>query len=124
MRKKEVLDPSEIEKQLRHWSLLREFNRRLAQEKTEELVPRTEEDKRRLLHLGEYLSLLLWQMWNPVLKSMRALCQATRLPRVQQELCGQAVSLGSFSEMQAVVDPVLLERVLATAVNPTFSTGG
>src|SRR5687767_11464606 len=97
MRKKKALEESEIdEKSLRHWSLVSEFNRRLSQVKTEELVPKTEEDKRRRLHQGEYLSLLLWQMWNPAIKSMRALCEVTHLPRVQQELCGEPVSLGSF----------------------------
>jgi hypothetical protein len=96
--------------------MVRDFNERLSREKNEELVPKTEEDKRRLLHQGEYLSLLLWQMWNPAIKSMRALCEATHLPRVQQELCGRPVSLGSFSEIQSVIDPVLLERVLESAV--------
>lgn len=116
MRKTKVLDDSELEKSLRNWSLVREFNGRLAREKTPELVPKTEEDKRRLLHLGEYLSLTLLEMWNPVIDSMRAICQSTRLKRVQKEICHGPVSLGSFSEMQAVVDPALLERVLESAV--------
>lgn len=116
MRKKKVLDERELEKSLRNWSLVREFNERLSREKTPELVPKTEQDKRRLLHLGEYLSLILLEMWNPVMDSMRAICQASRLERVQKEICHAAVSLGSFSEMQAVVDPTLLERVLASAV--------
>lgn len=116
MKEEKILQNLELEKSLRNWSLVREFNNRLAREKSEELVPKTEEDKRRLLHQGEYLSLLLWQMWNPAIKSMRALCEATHLPRVQQELCGRPVSLGSFSEMQAVIDPALLERVLESAV--------
>lgn len=117
MRKKSVLPESVIDgKALRNWSLVREFNERLSREKSEELVPRTEEDKRRWLHVGEYLSLLLWQMWNPAIKSMRALCKASHLERVQKELCGRPVSLGSFSEMQAVIDPALLERVMESAV--------
>src|SRR5687767_10939664 len=109
MRDEKALQRLELEKPLRNWSLVREFNHRLALAKSEELMPKTEEDKRRLLHVGEYLSLLLWQMWNPTIKSMRALCKASRLKRVQKELCGRPVSLGSFSEMQAVIDPALLE---------------
>ena len=42
---------------------------------------------------------------------MRGLCAASHLPRLQSEVCGRAVSLGSFSEAQAVVDTRLLERV-------------
>ena len=44
---------------------------------------------------------------------MRGLCAASHLPGLQSEVCGRAVSLGSFSEAQAVVDPRLLERVFA-----------
>lgn len=112
----QVLQEAQIgSKALRNWSLVREFNERLAREAIPELVPKTEEDKRRRLHQGEYLSLLLWQMWNPVIGSMRAICRATHLPRTQEEICHCPVSLGSFSEMQAVVEPALLERVFATA---------
>ena len=42
---------------------------------------------------------------------MRGLCSVSSLPRVQQEVCGRAVSLGSFSEMQTLVDPGLLQEV-------------
>ena len=44
---------------------------------------------------------------------MRGLCAASRLQRVQEEICSAPVSLGSFSEAQAVVDPALLQRVFA-----------
>lgn len=42
---------------------------------------------------------------------MRGLCKVSQLARVQKEVCGRAVSLGSFSEAQHVLDPVLLEKV-------------
>jgi hypothetical protein len=42
---------------------------------------------------------------NPVVDSMRGLCAASKLGRVQQEICSRPVSLGSFSEAQAVFDP-------------------
>ena len=44
---------------------------------------------------------------------MRGLCAASRLSRVQQQVCSGGVSLGSFSEAQAVIDPALLHRVFA-----------
>jgi hypothetical protein len=57
------------------------------------------------------LSLLLFGLFNPVVDSMRGLCAASELGRVQQEICSHRVSLGSFSEAQAVVEPALLQRV-------------
>jgi hypothetical protein len=63
------------------------------------------------LFLANYLSLFLFGLLNPVVRTMRALCAASRLPRVQEEICQSAVSLGSFSETQHVVNPALLERV-------------
>jgi hypothetical protein len=53
MRKEKNVPNIELEKSLRNWSLVRDFNERLSREKNEELVPKTEEDKRRLLHQGE-----------------------------------------------------------------------
>src|SRR2546421_12092879 len=44
---------------------------------------------------------------------MRGLCAASRLQRVQKQVCSAPVSLGSFSEAQAVVEPALLQRVFA-----------
>jgi hypothetical protein len=57
------------------------------------------------------LSLVLFGLFNPVVDSMRGLCAATQLHRVQEEICSHPVSLGSFSEAQAVVEPGLLQKV-------------
>jgi hypothetical protein len=57
------------------------------------------------------LSLVLFGLFNPVVDSMRGLCAATQLHRVQEEVCSRPVSLGSFSEAQAVVEPGLLQKV-------------
>ena len=75
--------------------------------------PRTFSDPRRKLGQKDYLSLLLFGLFNPVVDSMRGLCAASRLERVQEEICSAKVSLGSFSEAQAVVDPRSLQRVFA-----------
>lgn len=53
-------------------------------------------------------------MLNPVIKTMRALCAASHFERMQAEVCNGPVSLGSFSEMQEVVDPELLAGMLRT----------
>jgi IS4 transposase len=68
-------------------------------------------DPQRQLQYADYLSLFLFGLFNPVLKTTRALCAASRLQRVQEEVCGRSVSLGSFSEVQHLVNPTHLERV-------------
>lgn len=73
----------------------------------------TWKDPRRKLQLAEYLGLYLFGLFNPVVKTMRGLCAATKLERVQREVSGAAVSLGSFSEAQALVQPELLEAVFS-----------
>lgn len=102
------------ERQLQGWKLLEMFEEHLSRALERQPVPETELDSRRKLHRSEYLKLLLWAMWNPVIDSMRGLCAATGLKRVRKEICCKPVSLSSFSEMQAVVDPVLLETVLSS----------
>jgi hypothetical protein len=101
------------EEQLSRWRLIEDFERRLEKAAAAGKEPRTFTDPRRKLGQKDYLSLLLFGLFNPVVDSMRGLCAASRLRRVREEICSSAVSLGSFSEAQAVVDPVLLQRVFA-----------
>ena len=70
-------------------------------------------DPQRRLFYADYLSLYLFGLFNPVVRTMRALCSASHLKRVQQEICSAPVSLGSFSEAQHLLDPALLERVFS-----------
>lgn len=108
------------EQDLSRWKLIEDFQARLvraAQTRPPSEVPRTESDPRRLLAAEDYLSLLLFGLFNPVVESMRGLCAASRLGRVQREVSSHRVSLGSFSEAQAVIDPVLLEKVFAQLVS-------
>jgi hypothetical protein len=98
-------------KKLRSWKLLDDFRNRLAKIRAEAPPP---PEKRpggpaRLLLEEDYFSLMLFGMLNPVLDSMRGLCAASHLQRVQDEVCGRKVSLGSFSEAQGVFDPELLK---------------
>lgn len=101
------------EVQLRRWRLIEEFEERLARVQGAGQEPRTFADPRRRLGQKDYLSLLLFGLFNPVVDSMRGLCAASRLARVQEQICSAAVSLGSFSEAQAVVDPNLLQGVFS-----------
>ena len=59
------------------------------------------------------MSLFLFALVNPALRTLRAVCTASHWGRVRREVCGEPVSLGSFSEAQSLVDPGFLERVFA-----------
>lgn len=115
--------PKIAESDLRNWKLLEAFQRRL-QPVLERAAPTaTELDARRTLFTSEYFSMLLFGLYNPVLKSTRALCSASGLKRMGEEVCGGSVSLGSFSEMQHLVDPELLAgllRSMAAEAQPVF----
>ena len=100
------------DKMLRSWKLLDDFRRRLA--KVRESQPKPEKQPggpERLLLEHDYFSLMLFGLFNPILDSMRGLCAASHLDRVQQDVCGRKVSLGSFSEAQGVFDPECLKQV-------------
>lgn len=103
------------EEELSRWRLIEEFQTRLAKAEAQSgnAHAKTFADPRRKLGQSDYLSLLLFGLFNPVVDSMRGLCAASGLERVQEEVCSEAVSLGSFSEAQAVVDPALWQKVFA-----------
>ena len=58
----------------------------------------------RLLHMDQYLSLLLLYMFNPICTSLRSLQQASELKKVQKKLGVPRASLGSLSEASTVFD--------------------
>jgi hypothetical protein len=74
-------------------------------------VHRSFADPKRRLELGDYLSLFLLGLFNPVARTLRGLIAASKLPGVQRGVCQRSVSLGSFSEAQNLVDPALLEQI-------------
>jgi hypothetical protein len=102
--------PSLSAQDLSRWKLVADFQERLSA-LGGVAATGSFADPRRQLDQEQYLGLMLFGLLNPVVESMRGLCAASRLERVQEEICGRAVSLGSFSEAQAVVNPQLLERV-------------
>jgi hypothetical protein len=93
------------------WRLVSDFKRRLATAARDGKLATTWSDPQRLLQYSDYLSLFLLGLLNPVVRTMRGLCAASHLEKVQEEVCSRAVSLGSFSEAQGVLDPDLLARV-------------
>ena len=110
----EPAPPSPLtEKDLHHWKLLRSFQERLEGVFSgHELHPSWADPKRRL-SAAEYLSLFLFGLLNPVAQTLGGLAAASRLERVQREVCGQPVCRASFSDAQHVLDPALLQEVLA-----------
>jgi hypothetical protein len=100
------------EKELGHWRVLHQFRQQLETVFQRQPLPGFQNPNRELT-APDYLSLFLFGLLNPVAQTLRALSQASRLERVQREVCRRAVPRASFSEAQHVLDPVLLEKVFA-----------
>jgi hypothetical protein len=110
------------EKDLQRWKLLPAFTQALQEVLAERGgAEGSWADPRRQLELAQYLSLFLFGLFNPVVKTMRGLCAASQFERVQGEVIGRAVSLGSFSEAQALVEPALLEAVFGALASQVHS---
>ena len=105
--------PALRERDLRWLKGLRAFREVLgkALEEMDWPMHRSFADPKRRLELGDYLSLFLLGLFNPVARTLRGLVAASELPGVQRGVCRRSVSLGSFSEAQNLVDPALLEQV-------------
>ena len=97
---------------LRHWRLLDQFRRRLQPCVSAATPCATEADPRRKLFADDYFCLLLFGLFNPVLKSMRGLCHASRRFEQMREVSSVPVSPATFSEAQHIFDPELLAGVL------------
>jgi hypothetical protein len=81
----------------------------------------------RQLFMDQYCALVLLFLFNPCVRSLRALQQASELKNVQRKLrCGRA-SLGSLSEAADVFDPERLREIigeLAAEAPPTQCIAG
>lgn len=65
------------------------------------------------LHYDQYCMLILLFLFNPAIKALRSLQQASELKNVQKRLGCPRVSLGSFSEAVDVFDPERLKEIVA-----------
>lgn len=70
----------------------------------------------RILHMDQYISLLLLCMFSPVCTSLRAMQQASKLKKVQSKLGVARAALGSLSEAARVFDSELLIGVIGDLV--------
>jgi Transposase DDE domain len=66
----------------------------------------------RKLHYDQYCLLVLLALFNPVVRSLRALQQASTLRKVQRRLGCPRTSLGALSEATAIFDPTRLEGIV------------
>lgn len=67
----------------------------------------------RTLFFDQYASLVLISLFSPAIDSLRAISQASAMPKVRRLLGCSRVSLGSLSEAARVFDPSLLLEVIA-----------
>ena len=67
----------------------------------------------RTLHFDQYCLRVLFCMFHPIARSLRALQQASQLRKVQRKLGCLRFALGSLSEATQVFDPARLQQVVA-----------
>jgi len=67
----------------------------------------------RTLFYDQYTALVLMAMFSPAIDSLRAIQQASAMPKVRKLLGCSRASLGSLSEAARVFDPALLLEVIA-----------
>ena len=67
----------------------------------------------RQLHFDQYCMLVLLCLFNPVVRSLRAIQQASELRKVQRKLGCLRASLGSLSEAKEVFQPERLKEIIA-----------
>ncbi len=74
----------------------------------------TERDKagNRILHMDQYMTLILLAMFSPICTSLRAIQQASDLKKVQRKLGIPRASLGSLSDASRVFDSDLLLGII------------
>jgi hypothetical protein len=75
----------------------------------------------RSLHFDQYCALVLLMLFNPMIRSLRSLQQASQLKKVQKKLGCPRTSLGSLSESANVFDPERLKGIIAE-LSPQLQT--
>jgi hypothetical protein len=76
----------------------------------------------RTLHYDQYCLLVLLSLFNPIVRSLRGLQQASALKNVQRKLGCPRTSLGSLSEATDVFDPERLEGIVGELLKQVPAT--
>ena len=66
----------------------------------------------RILHMDQYVSLILLYMFNPICDSLRSIQRVSELKKVQKKFGAARASLGSLSEASTVFDSELLKNII------------
>ncbi len=66
----------------------------------------------RILHMDQYMTLLLLSMFSPICSSLRSMQQASELKKVQKKLGIPRSSLGSLSEAATIFDSDLMIGII------------
>src|SRR5262249_46903516 len=74
----------------------------------------------RRLFYDQYACLLLLSFFNPIVKSLRSIQQASTLDKVQRLVGCNRVSRGSLSEASQVFDPELLHAIIGDIAKQTL----
>ena len=82
MARKKSFAPPVAEQDLSRWRLIVAFRKRLANAVAKTPLAATWSHPERALAYADYLSLFLFGLLNPVVRTMRGLCAASRLERV------------------------------------------
>src|SRR5258708_19496651 len=100
------------ESDLESWKLLRQFRGRLRPHLAAAAQTRTEQDPRCQLLAEDYFCLLLFGLFNPALRSMRALCHASGRLIKMRKVCSRPMATTSFSEGQHLFEPEILSTMV------------
>lgn len=105
--RKQALDASQV-RGLKHLRRITSLLHRLHEDATAR-----DKAHNRTLFFDQYAGLILLSMFSPTIDSLRAISQASAMPKVRKLLGCNRASLGSLSEAARVFDPSLLLEVIA-----------
>ena len=112
------------EKKLKCWKLVDVFGAELDKVLEKNSAGKSEDNPNRKLKCRDYFRAVLFASFNPVVDTMRGICHASKLQKVQEQVCSRKISLGSFSEAQHVFDPELLNMVMKELASHSKYTFG
>jgi hypothetical protein len=92
--------PRVQQRDLKRWKLLTEFRALLAKHLSDHSAHSTGTDPKRKLTAADYYSSFLFGLFNPVVHTLRGLCQATHLPRVHWEVCARTATFNNAELMR------------------------
>lgn len=113
MRDRSQFTKSEVPRLEHGWRLVDQARECFAKHVPLVALDKSWQDARRTFKAEDYLSLLLIGLFNPTVRTLRGLCAATHLPRLQMQWGCGSMSLGSTSEAQSLIDPELLRPLIA-----------